>query len=360
MNVIPNLTSATIVERYEPAAAGVKPKFGFSAEELGTMSFAPIKWVVPGYVPEGCSILAGRPKLGKSWLVLDIALAVARGHYCLGDVECTKGEVLYLALEDNQRRLKSRIEKVSPPLCENRWPPELTFATEWPRCDEGGLERLRGWIESKTNPRLIVVDVLAQFRSGRADRESLYESDYRAVKGLQELAAEFGLAVIVVHHVRKGNTEVDPFERVSGTLGLTGAADTTIILDRDSNGCTLYARGRDLEEYERAVTFDRESCRWTVQGEAMEVRRTDERSQILAVLEDATEPMSPRDISIATGMPRNSTDQLLFKMGKAGDVVKAARGKYVHPSRTFLIDRASPPDKIDKMIRSGEDEEGGT
>ena len=331
-----------------------------SAADLGEMVFPEIRWIVPMYLPEGCTILAGRPKLGKSWLALDIALAVARGSYCLGDIECPKGDVLYLALEDNQRRLKSRIDKVSPPRCDNRWPHELEYATEWPRCDDGGLEAIRAWVESKENPRLVIVDVLAQFRSGRGGQESLYEADYRAVKGLQELASEYNIAVVVIHHVRKGMGDTDPFERVSGTLGLTGAADTTMILDRDGNGCTLYARGRDLEEYERACTFDRTTCRWTVQGEASEVRRTDERSQILAVLEDADEPMSPQEIAIMADMKRNNVDRLLGKMAKDGEVLKAKRGRYVHPARSDLTaSLTSTPGKKGKKVRNEEDEEDG-
>lgn len=350
-----------IINTYQNTGSkGAKHPFVSSAADLGAMTFPDIKWIVPMYLPEGCSILAGRPKLGKSWLALDIALAVARGSICMGDIECPQGDVLYLALEDNKRRLKSRIEKVSPPHCPDKWPHALDFATEWPRCDEGGLDALRDWLESKANPRLIIVDVLAQFRSGRGGQESLYEADYRAVKGLQELAAEYGIAIVVVHHVRKGMGDADPFERVSGTLGLTGAADTTIILDRDSNGCTLYARGRDLEEYERACTFDRTTCRWTVQGEASEVRRTDERSQILAVLEDADEAMSPQEIAIMADMKRNNVDRLLGKMAKAGEVLKTKRGRYAHPSRSDLTaEPTSTPGKKGKKVRNGDDEEDG-
>jgi hypothetical protein len=128
---------------------------------------------------------------------------------------------------------------------------------------------------------------------------------------------------------------------VSGTLGLSGGADTVLILDRDGQGCTLYGRGRDIEELEKAVQFNRETCRWTVMGEATEVRRTDERATILSLLIDAEEPMTVRDIVIASGMARNNVDQLLFKMAKAGEVLKAGRGRYVHPSK-------SPPDKNDK------------
>lgn len=323
-----------------------------SAADLGNMVFPDIKWIVPMYLPEGCTILAGRPKLGKSWLALDIALAVARGSYCLGDIQCRQGDVLYLALEDNPRRLKSRIEKVSPPLCEVRWPHSLDWATAWPRCDEGGLDALRDWLNSKENPRLIIVDVLTQFRSGRGGQESLYEADYRAVKGLQELASEYGIAVVIIHHVRKGIGESDPFEQVSGTMGLTGAADTTVILNRDSSGCTLYARGRDLEEYERACTFDRTTCRWTVQGEASEVRRTDERTRILAVLEDAQEAMNPLEIAHLADMKRNNVDRLLGKMAKAGEVMKIGRAKYVHPSRADLADSPPTPGTKGKKVRN--------
>ena len=110
----------------------------FSAAELGGMVFPPIKWIVPGLIPEGCTILAGRPKLGKSFLALDVALAVARGGYCLGDYQCEQGAVLYLALEDNRRRLKARIEKVSPASGDSTpGPKSLQFATEWTGATKG-------------------------------------------------------------------------------------------------------------------------------------------------------------------------------------------------------------------------------
>ena len=134
------------------------------------------------------------------------------------------------------------------------------------------------------------------------------------------------------------------FEKVSGTLGLSGAADTVLILDRDSSGTTLYGRGRDIEEIETAVQFDKLLCRWRVLGEAEEVRKTDERSVILALLKDADEPMSPAEVADATGMARNNVKQLLFKMAKAGEVVKVkGRGRYIHPSRTDLDSRITDP-----------------
>lgn len=309
----------------------------FTAEELGGMRFTPIKYIVPGLIPEGCTILAGRPKLGKSWLVLDVALAVARGSYCLGNTLCLQGDVLYLALEDNHRRLQSRLKKVSPPQCSDPWPARLKLATSWPRAEEGGLEQIREWARSMPDPRLVVIDVLAQFRSAKEVRDTYYDADYQAVKALQQLAGDLHLAVIVVHHVRKGGSEIDPFEQVSGTMGLTGAADTTIILDRNGQGCSLYARGRDIAEYEKAITFAHETCRWTVQGDAAEIYRSDERGGILAALMEATEPMTVQDIVDATGMRNGNCRQLLSKMCRAQEVNKIKRGHYVHPSRTDLI-----------------------
>lgn len=312
-----------------------------SARELRRKEFEPIRYVVPRYIAEGCTLLAGRPKLGKSWLVLEMGLAVATGDICLGGIECEQGDVLYLALEDNERRLQKRIDKVLGPLHE--WPDSFRYETEWPRANEGGLDEIRDWIRGTRNPRLVIVDVLAMFRPTSGSRDNLYEADYHAIKGLQAIASEFGVAIVVVHHTRKGGSDVDPFEKVSGTLGLSGAADTTIVLDRDGNGATLYGRGRDIEEIESAVEFNKGDCRWFVMGKAEDVRRTDERSSILTVLFEADEPMTPADIAGAIGQPRNNVRQLLFKMGKAGEVRKLpGRGRYIHPMRADLDNRHTP------------------
>lgn len=329
-----------------------------SARDLSAQEFEPIKYVVPGYIAEGLTLIAGKPKIGKSWFMLDIALAVASGGICLGNVPCEQGDVLYLALEDNMRRLQSRLHKLweyESLAGDIAVPDRLYFSTEWKRAGEGGIENIREWIDDHPAARLVIVDVLAMFKATSRGREqTLYEADYGALKDLQSLAMDIGVAIVVVHHTRKSAADSDPFEKVSGTLGLSGAADTTIILDRDQNGCTLYGRGRDIEEIETAVLFDKPTCRWSAQGKASEVRRTDERAQILSVLIDATEPISPRELSIACNAPRNSIDQLLYKMAKAGEVLKIGRGLYIHPDRGDLIPPSpSTPHKNDKKIRNG-------
>jgi hypothetical protein len=321
-----------------PARSTARPNI-VSAAALRTKVFEPIRFCVPKYVPPGCGILAGRPKLGKSWLMLDVGLAVASGGSCLNQVIAEKGDVLYLALEDNERRLQSRMTRILG--FAHEWPEGFHYATEWRRAAAGGLDDIRDWIRRSENPRLIVVDVLAMFRSPRGGKQTPYDADFEAVHELQKIAGETELAIIIVHHLRKGAADTDPFDKISGTLALSGAADTVLILDRDSNGTTLYGRGRDIEEFETALQFDRGVCRWRVLGEAVEVRRTGQRTAILTALEQSEEAMSPAEIAETAGMARNNVKQLLIKMVRAGQVLKAeGRGRYMHPN---LANRSADP-----------------
>jgi hypothetical protein len=302
---------------------------GFSAAELQTMRFPPIKYVVPGYIAEGLTLFAGKPKLGKSWLLLHAAIAVARGGYTLGDVPCVEGGVLYAALEDNRRRLQKRMSKLLPNF--QPWPERLHFVTQLSRLREGGVEVVRHWIEAANDPRLVIIDTLAKVRDTKAHDQTNYEADYAAVSELKALADESGVAIVLVHHQRKMEAE-DPIDTVSGTTGLTGAVDTVLVLYRTGQGTTLYGRGRDIEEIEKAVSFDAEHCLWRVEGEAQAVHRSDERTKIMTALCDTacdtSEPMSPRDVADETGLPYVNVRQLLVRMHKAGEVEKSGRGLY--------------------------------
>jgi hypothetical protein len=166
--------------------------------------------------------------------------------------------------------------------------------------------------------------------------ESVYDGDYRALAEIHGWANKIGIAVVVLHHTRKMEAD-DPLDSISGSLGLAGCADTSLVLNRSSQGTTLYLRGRDVEEAEHAVSFDPATCRWTIMGDAAEIHRSESRGAVLAVLEDASEPMSPAEIALAAGLPKNNVDQLLYRMGKAGEVTKLARGKYAASSRADLI-----------------------
>ena len=176
----------------------------------------------------------------------------------------------------------------------------MTLATSWRRLDKGGVDDIAEWIDSVPEPRLVVLDTLAGVRPIRTTQG--YTEDYESLATLHRLANERGVAIPVLHHTRKMEAE-DPLDTVSGTLGLAGCADTVLVLNRSSKGTTLYVRGRDIEEAEHAISFDKQSCRWTILGNASDVQRSNERGRILAVLEEATELLGPQDLTDMTGMP---------------------------------------------------------
>jgi len=155
-----------------------------------------------------------------------------------------------------------------------------------------------------------------------------YDADYAALSPLQEMAGEMGVAILVIHHLRKMQGD-DPFDTISGTTGLTGAVDAAFVLQRGQQGVTLYGRGREIEEMEKALEFDGGS--WTLLGDASDVRRSEEHGAILAVLSDASAPIGPKEIADALGKPENNVKQLLFKMLKDGEIKKRGRGQYCIP-----------------------------
>ena len=138
------------------------------------------------------------------------------------------------------------------------------------------------------------------------------------------------------NHLRKAEAD-DPFDLISGTLGLVGCADTGLVLMRGQQGTTLYMRGRDVEEAEKAISFNNDTCRWSILGDVIEVRGSDTRKKILTALEVAVAPMNPGAIATATDLTRNIVDRQLGKMLRDGEVTRLSQGKYVHPNNEHLM-----------------------
>ncbi len=302
-------------------------------QKLCDEQFPEVKYVVPGIIPEGVTLVASRPKLGKSWLILQISTAIATGTVTLATSDQpVHGDALYLALEDNKRRLQRRLRKYFGTKREAQ-PKRLALFTKWRRLDQGGLEDLREWCQSVKKPTLIAIDTLKKVRKPKGRNQSDYDADYEACEGLMELAKEFpGLSIVVAHHDRKMDAD-DVFDTVSGTLGLTGGVDTIAILKRSAKGTTLHVEGRDLvDAVEKAVHFDRETCRWTILGDATEVQRSAERSKVLSALAKAPEGLSTSEIIGVAGLgSRNAADLLLSRMAEAGEVERVKRGVYGLP-----------------------------
>jgi len=303
-----------------------------SAAALRLKTYEPVRFLLQGFIPEGLSLLVGRPKIGKSWWVLDVCVGCSANRTTLGTLLPAHGDVLYLALEDGWRRLQRRLNKLLGTF-RGEWPERLKLVAMggWRRADQGGLEKIEEWCKSASKPVLVVVDTLERFRKPANGKASLYSADYDAITGLQKIATDYGIAIIVLHHDRKSDAD-DAFDTISGTLGLPAGADTILIIKRRSNGVTLFARGRDIEESETAMQFDKETCRWTILGKASEVQRSNERARVIAALRASVQPLSTKEIMIEADMPnRNAADVLLSKMVRDGEIERAGRGRYRLP-----------------------------
>jgi hypothetical protein len=254
-----------------------------------------------------------------------MALAVATGGAAIGSIMCEQGNVLYIDMENGPRRIQSRIKTLFP---NERNRPDLShleWVTEAPQLGAGFLEELEEWRLSVPKPRLVIIDVLQRIKPAGSMARNAYENDYSTWAPLQKWATEHGIGVLGLHHTKKGGAD-DPLEALSGSNGLSAVADTTLVLDSDQNGKTLYVRGRDVEEKETALVFA--GGFWTVLGEASDVRRSSERNKVIEVLKENGEPMTPTEVSAATGMSASNARQLLHRMAKADDVHKAGRGRY--------------------------------
>jgi len=219
--------------------------------DLATLTTRPLRYAVPGIFPEGLTVLAGAPKRGKSWLVLDACLAVAAGGKALGAVDVTEGRALYLALEDSERRLQSRARHLlgqRDPI-----PERFDYVT---RLDQPArfLELLNTYCERHDDTRLIAVDTLARVRPAQPKYKGAYDWDYAVGARLKRVADDHGISLVAVTHTRQ-MAATDFVEAVSGTSGLTGAADTIVVLDRarGQDDAMLKVTGRDVDEREFAM-----------------------------------------------------------------------------------------------------------
>lgn len=301
---------------------------GYTAEQLVNMEIQPIKYVVDDLLLEGVFILAASPKVGKSWLTLQMAHAIASGTEVLSRRVPTAGDVLLLALEDNERRMKNRFEKLGLSLMSEDQRSRIEIHHEWPRVGAGGAEHIEAWLQAHPGALFVVVDVLEQLRPARSAKVNPYSEDYESLVALKRLATQYRVAIVVVHHTRKAES-YDPLQLVSGTQGLTGAADGIMVLDRprgDSSG-TLHVMARDLER-DGAFAVEFNDGQWSMVGPAGLVAAGAAQQAVLDCLRDASEPLKRNEIATEVGKKGDAVSHVLRKLIEQGKVVKLEYGKY--------------------------------
>lgn len=230
------------------------------ADTLLSTPISKTLFIVEGLIPQGLSVLSGSSKIGKSWLMLWLGIQVARGN-SVWEFATHKSEVLYLCLEDTYARIQNRLYQLT-----DEAPAELRIATTSFQIGNGLEQQIEQYLNDYPKTKFVIIDTFQKVRNSRSavGKRGMYAGDNDDVTALKNISDKFGVAVVVVHHVRKLKDISDPFNDVTGSTGITGAADTSFILKRsrtDETG-TLLATERDIEYQEFTLKFNQHTHLW--------------------------------------------------------------------------------------------------
>ena len=328
-NVIEGLIEETLTTPEEKKARGELQRVrqyvsSINASDLMALEIPETRWAVEGFLPAGCSILSGGPKVGKSILASHVALAVATGGVALDKIRVEQGDVLYLALEDTKRRLQTRIRDSGFARLDLS---RLELVMQIPRQHEGGLVYIEDWLSRHKDARLVIIDTLQKFRKQHTANGDRYAADYDAVGSIKSIADRFDVPVLIIHHTKKATDTDDWLNEISGTQGLAGAADTLLFLKRGRCQGTgvLRRTGRDVEEVELAMSLS--GFTWRLEGDAEEFNIAAEKKQIIDHLKEFGS-QTPKQIADCLDLKHNSTlKSRLQRMNKEG-LISSGGGKY--------------------------------
>lgn len=319
-----------LLSDFKPISININnDKQGFTAKELFIMDLPEIQWTVDGVISPGLTLFAGKPKVGKSFFMLNAAIDIALGRNAFASIPVNQGEVLYLALEDTVTTLKDRLHKILGDDIDKC--PDKLFCypmSSWPKADQGGLQQLEKWMEDHPDTGLIIIDTFEKFKKRKASPGYDYSMEYQSLIPLQEFAGKHGISVIVVHHTRK--TKADSvFDEIGGTTGLTGAADALLVMQRLSNPSdrVLAFRGRHIGEGETAFRF--ENFRFILTDEVNKHELSKSRQIIIEFFEEAGREVQRKEIVDAVGdKVGKGIDVLLQKLVESGNIERPEYGKY--------------------------------
>lgn len=350
-----------------PTAADPLDESISAATILGT-SYPPVEYVVPGLIPEGLTMLVASPKIGKSWMVLGLALASASGGVALGRLRVDRRPVLYLALEDGERRLQGRLRTI-------HGTPEAGLLFKTSLGHFGPVDVISAFIDRHAEDRpLVILDTLGKVR-GVGNGADNYGRDYTQMSQLKSCVDSCpGSSLIVVHHTNKGE-HGDFLSGVSGTQGLAGAADTIAVIQRERNSPegALHITSRDAMEGSYGVRF--EGGAWTLDGgtlteaaQALNNRETREGTggtmqRILAAVQGHPEGITPKQVAESTGLEKATVDVYIKRAHDAGRINRPSRGTYTPVSSVSSVSfpDAGPPEltQLTQLTGGPERESGG-
>ena len=300
-----------------------------NARELQTMELKPINWIIQDLLPEGLLILAGRPKIGKSFLALNMSLAISKGGYALGYFKANQNSVLYLPYEDNYRRLQDRINRMLAEEHYSEAPSNLFIPKDcdFPKMTLEGIDSLGKILDDIKEIKLVVIDTLGRAIVRNNKRNSnQFQDEYDFGASLQKIALQRHISILLIHHTTKQKYE-DVFDQVLGTTGLTASPDSLMLLGKDSNkDFILSITGRDIEGKEYSVKF--QNCIWTVESEKGKTT-TPEREEIISLFKELDRTLTTKEIAEQLGKKESNISKMLGKMVNDGILKNEKYGEYL-------------------------------
>lgn len=321
-----------------PSSKPIKEKAGKRTPDPYTLAMLehehidPVRWAVPGVLPEGCAICAGSAKLGKSFLMLGLMIAVGTGQDAWSFFPTEAGDCLYLALEDTKRRLKTRTKMLIP---EGGWPARVWCETIWPTADEGGIEAIETWLGQHPEARLVVIDTFALFKpQSDGKRSDIYAADYAAVSMVKQVADKYGVCIVLITHLNKGDHD-DWVNSITGSTGISGSADTLINLSRPrkeagQGEAQLLLTGRDVEEQTWAAQMA--TGVWKIMGDLEDMQRVREYDETRTILRrmyvDGIVEVTAAGMAKASGKRTPTCNRALQRAWDDGFIVRQRQGTY--------------------------------
>lgn len=276
-------------------------KTSFTARELRDAEFQPVKWLIENVSPQGFSYLAGKPKIGKSFLELQKCIAIVNPNGRLFDYPAATGRVLYISLEDNARRLKRRIDHMldAMGIKNSSWLDNLEIETSWRRFDKGGVDDLLKRLEKKKYI-YAVADTYKKVFPIKDNDSGIVTQFLTPIHNLTK-SGEFSFE-FVDHHRKFGDYSGDVIEDISGSIGKGGVADTVWALyrERGKREARLTIASRDTEEEGFEVVFDKEKTLWK-KKEAVEVNNNTIQMGIIEYMKQMDEQSYVMEIAGALG-----------------------------------------------------------
>ena len=293
----------------------------YTVRQLATMEIEPVKWFIPNMLPSGLTILAGPPKIGKSFFCWNMALAIAAGGVAFSSITLEHPyNVTYLSLEDPPALLKDRLELILPEPEEKPNNLHIVHDLHQKRLDAVGLKMLEAHLD-QTASELLIVDTWKHVTPKLDSKGTSYDVDYESLIPIQQFAHRRNMGIVLVTHTRKAADLDNVFNQIQGSVGMQASCDTLMMLSHDSGAKTLHLSGRRIPSEQYALTISEGI--WVLEGNAQEYQKSELRKEIIEHLKEAgNRGLSAGDLVDLVGKPDNLIRVTLRRMVEKGEIVQ--------------------------------------